>query len=176
MNKWLAQIEGMLTSATEGMTEEQLLWHPEGKWSTAQILEHLSKTYTGTALGYEKAIAANRPLTTSSGQFKQEAAKFVLLRVGYFPPGRKSPERVLPNGEWNGMDAIRRTREELARMVQEQIQAEQTFAGIRVMDHPVLGPLTPEQWAKFHFVHCKHHMKQVVAMRRQMATASAARA
>src|SRR5690242_5877965 len=64
MNKWLAQIEGMLTSATAGMTEEQLVWHAEGKWSTADILEHLAKTYTGTVRGFEKALAANRSLAT----------------------------------------------------------------------------------------------------------------
>ena len=176
MNKWLAEIEGMFTSATAGMTEEQLGWHPEGKWSTAQILEHLCKTYSGTSLGYEKALGANRPLTTASTQRKQEVAKFVLLRVGYFPPGRKSPERVLPKGEWSGSAALSHMREELAKMIQAQIKAEQTFTGIKVLDHPVLGPLTPEQWAKFHYVHAKHHMKQVVAMRRQMATARAARA
>lgn len=176
MNKWLAQIEGMVTSATAGMTEEQLIWRPEGKWSAAQILEHLAKTYSGTSVGYEKAIAAKQALTTASTQLKQEVAKFVLLRVGYFPPGRKSPERVLPKDEWSGVAALSQTRQELAKMIQAQMKAEEMFAGVKVMDHPVLGPLTPEQWAKFHYVHAKHHMKQVGTLRRQMATASAAHA
>ncbi len=176
MNKWLAEIEGMLTSATAGMTEEQLGWHPEGKWSTAQILEHLCKTYSGTSLGYEKALGANRPLTTATSALQQQVARFVLLQVGYFPPGRKSPERVLPKGEGNGLSALGHARHELAKMVQTQTEAEHAFAGVKVLDHPVLGPLTPEQWAKFHFVHAKHHMKQIAALRRQMATASAARA
>ena len=81
MNKWLARIEGMLTSATAGMTEEQLLWHPEGKWSTAEILEHLSKTYTGTALGYEKAIAAQRSLASRSKGFRQCSARRATARL-----------------------------------------------------------------------------------------------
>lgn len=176
MNKWLARIEGMLTSATAGMTEEQLLWHPEGKWSTAEILEHLSKTYTGTALGYEKAIAAQRSLASRSKGFRQALGRFVLLRLGYFPSGRKSPERALPKGAWSGAQAIHTIREELARLIVSQEKVEVTFAGVPVVDHPILGPLTPAQWAKFHYVHAKHHMKQIAALRHQMATAHAARA
>lgn len=175
MNKWLAQIEGMLTSATEGMTEEQLVWHAEGKWSAAQILEHLSKTYTGTSKGFAKALAANKSLATRATAW-QLFARTTVVGLGYFPRGRKSPEVVVPNSNWTGEHAVKTIREELAKLLEAQEKVEQRFAGIPVVDHPVMGPLTPEQWAKFHFVHAKHHMKQIAALRRQMATASAARA
>jgi hypothetical protein len=31
----------------------------------------------------------------------------------------------------------------------------------RVLDHPILGPLTAHQWCKFHWVHGRHHIKQI---------------
>jgi hypothetical protein len=175
MDKWLAQIEGMLTSATADMTEEQLVWHPEGKWSTAEVLEHLARTYTGTALGYEKALASQRSLASPPKGLRQPLGRFVLLTLGYFPPGRRSPERVLPKAGWSGAEATRTIHEELAKLIESQHKVEAKFAGVCVADHPVLGPLTPAQWAKFHYIHARHHMKQIATLRRQMATAHAAR-
>jgi hypothetical protein len=37
----------------------------------------------------------------------------------------------------------------------------------RMLDHPVLGPLTAAQWRKFHWVHGKHHVKQIMRLRAQ---------
>jgi len=37
-----------------------------------------------------------------------------------------------------------------------------------LMDHPVLGPLTAQQWRKFHWVHGRHHVRQIRAMRAHM--------
>lgn len=175
MNKWLTQIEPMIAAATQGMTEEQLVWHPEGKWSAAQILDHLRKTYTRTVLGYDKVQAEGKPLATSTS-LAQQIGKFVLLTLGYFPSGRKSPEMVKPEPDCSGKDCLQSIRRELARLVDAQLGAEAKFAHRDVMDHPVLGPLTPEQWARFHYVHARHHMKQIDAIRQQMATARTASA
>jgi len=54
MDSCLEQLLNAITSATRGMTVEELTRHPEGKWSSAQILEHLYLTYTGTAKGFER--------------------------------------------------------------------------------------------------------------------------
>jgi hypothetical protein len=35
----------------------------------------------------------------------------------------------------------------------------------RLLDHPVLGPLTARQWRKFHWVHGRHHVKQILRLR-----------
>jgi hypothetical protein len=171
MNKWLGQIESMVTSATSGLTEDQLTWHPDGKWSAAEILEHLTKTYIGTSRGYEKAIVTRKSLATKAKPW-QIAARFALLQLGYFPPGRKSPEVVLPKAAWTGEQALANIRAELARMIDAQQRAEQRHPrDIAIMDHPILGPFSSDQWARFHYVHTKHHMKQIAALKAQMATA-----
>jgi hypothetical protein len=37
----------------------------------------------------------------------------------------------------------------------------------RLLDHPILGPLTGRQWRKFHWVHGHHHLKQIQGLRQQ---------
>ena len=35
----------------------------------------------------------------------------------------------------------------------------------KVLDHAILGPLTINQWRKFHLVHGRHHLKQIQRLR-----------
>ena len=47
-----------LESAAEGISSEQLRWHLPGKWSAAEVLEHLHLTYTGTIKGFERVMTS----------------------------------------------------------------------------------------------------------------------
>ena len=38
----------------------------------------------------------------------------------------------------------------------------------KLLDHPILGPLTAAQWRKFHLVHGLHHEKQLVRLRERV--------
>jgi hypothetical protein len=42
-------------------------------------------------------------------------------------------------------------------------------ARAKVLDHPILGPLSVRQWCKFHLVHGLHHMKQVRRLRENLS-------
>jgi hypothetical protein len=45
-------------------------------------------------------------------------------------------------------------------------ECEERFgSGRKLLDHPILGPLTGAQWRKFHLVHGRHHLKQIRALR-----------
>jgi hypothetical protein len=37
---------------------------------------------------------------------------------------------------------------------------------LKLLDHPILGPLTGAQWRKFHLVHGLHHVKQIKRLRK----------
>jgi hypothetical protein len=52
-----------------------------------------------------------------------------------------------------------------------QSRVESMFSEVKIADHPVLGPLTLHQWSRFHYVHARHHMKQIATLRTRMATA-----
>src|SRR5205807_9136167 len=61
----------------------------EGKWSAADVLEHLSLTYKGTARGFAKCMQGDRPLATNL-RFKQRLGIWVVTGLGYLPGGREA--------------------------------------------------------------------------------------
>jgi DinB superfamily len=44
MDLRLDKLKESLESTVEGMSNEQLSWHPPGKWSAVELLEHLYLT------------------------------------------------------------------------------------------------------------------------------------
>ena len=101
MHSRLDTLKQSLESAVEGMSSEQLTWHLPGKWSAAEVLEHLYPTYTGTIKGLEKAIVRGASLATNPSM-TQRALRFVVVRLGYIPAGLEAPGMVRPRGcRWN---------------------------------------------------------------------------
>ncbi len=63
MDFCLQRLQDDIAAMTQGMSAEMLAQRPSsGKWSAAEILEHLYLTYTGTIRGLEKCLAAGKPL------------------------------------------------------------------------------------------------------------------
>lgn len=162
-----------IESATTGMTDAQLKYHPEGKWCAAEILEHLSLAFELTSKGCEKALAAGKNLG-GEPSMKERLIQTVVVGLKYIPPGRKAPERTTPKGIMGGLEAVERIRNGLVTMDEKltECRAKLDTRG-RLLNHPLLGPFTNEQWCIFHYVHTKHHMKQVRALRESQAAAAA---
>jgi hypothetical protein len=164
MDAYLERLRQAITSATAGMTTEDLTQHPEGKWSTAEVLEHLYLTYTGTAKAFERCLQAGKPLARTP-MLKDRMRTFVVTGLGHFPKGRTAPERTQPRG----MPANQVTGEigpRISAMEELIAKCEARYGKrTRVLDHPVLGPLTARQWRKFHWLHGQHHMKQIRKLR-----------
>jgi hypothetical protein len=164
MDSHLAQLKLALESAIEGMSIEQLCWHPEGKWCAAEVLEHLYLTYTGTIKGFENALAVGEPLVAGVS-LKQRWQTIVVVGFGYMPGGRKAPRRTEPRGM--PADTVRNELgAAIVAMDAAITRCEHRFGrGVRLVVHPVLGPLTASQWRKFHLVHGLHHEKQLLRLR-----------
>ncbi len=164
MDLYLQRLQEAVQSATHGMTTEALTRHPEGKWSAAEILEHLYLTYTGTVKGFQRCLQAAKPLA-SSPSFMQRVATAVVVGAGHMPNGRKAPENTRPRG----MPAEKLLAEILSQIgaMDDVIAQCETRYGRRtkVLDHPILGALTARQWRKFHWVHGQHHVKQILRLR-----------
>src|SRR5579859_3192568 len=97
MDAYLQRLQDAIASATAGMTVEDLQRHPPGKWSAAEVLEHLYLTYTGTVKGFERVEAANQPLVTAQS-WRQRGRKAIVVGLGYLPSGRESPSVARPRG------------------------------------------------------------------------------
>jgi hypothetical protein len=164
MDSYLERLQQAIASATRGITADELTRHAEGKWCVAEILEHLYLTYTGTQKAFERCLKAGKPLA-GVPTFKQRVAATAVTEFGYFPGGRKSPEQVLPRG-MSVEKVVADIGPQIAAMDKLITQCEERYGSrIKILDHPVLGPLTARQWRKFHLAHGRHHVKQIVQRR-----------
>jgi Protein of unknown function (DUF1569) len=169
MDPHLGRLEQAIADAISGFDPQLLNWHEPGKWSTAEILEHLYLTYTGTIKGCRRLLEKGHPLT-SRATLKHLAQSFIVVGLGYMPTGRKSPEVARPRGL-----AANKISSEIAVKIREMDAVLTQCAAIfgtrvKVLDHPVLGPFSIAQWRKFHLVHGLHHFKQIRRLREEVTT------
>jgi hypothetical protein len=164
MDAYLQRLQEAIASATRDMSAEDLQRHPEGKWSTAEVLEHLYLTYTGTTKAFERCLQAGEPQARTPMLMDRMRA-FVVTGLGHLPEGRKSPKHALPRG-MAVEEVVRDIGPRISAMDDQIAQCEARFGKrTRVLDHPILGPLTGRQWRKFHWVHGQHHLKQIHNLR-----------
>lgn len=163
-------------ASVAGMNEAEMSWHPEGKWSAAEIIEHLSLAFLVTVKA-GRFVLRQKDREIRRSTFLERVMVALVVDYGYFFMRLKAPRMVTPRGmaPEEAKKAMRQSLidlDEVLRQCQEELGAHRNF-----LPHPFLGPLTVEQWRKFHMVHTRHHMKQVQALRRKMKTfASAGRA
>jgi uncharacterized protein DUF1569 len=164
MDTRLEKLKENLESAVDGMSRQQLSWHPPSKWCAAEVLEHLYLTYTGTIHGFERVIRKGKPLA-SRASMAHRVLTLVVVGLGRMPAGRKAPAMVLPKG----LPAEQVRSEIGAKMAAMDAiiaQCEARFGRrVKLLDHPILGPLSAMQWRKLHLVHGRHHLKQLLRLR-----------
>ena len=160
MNSYLERLRQELEDAIGGASSGALSQAPAGKWSAAQILEHLFLTYKNTNRGMAKCLEQGAPLATRATLMHRVATTLV-VNLGYLPSGRKAPERATPRGM--SPEEVQRTiLPELEKMSLGLDDCERKFGPrTKILDHPFLGPLTADQWRKFHCVHGRHHLRQM---------------
>ena len=167
MNPHLQRALDDINSATAGMDEPQLTQHAEGKWSAAETLEHLALAFGSTAKVFERCAQKGSPIGDIP-TLKQRFFATIVTDIGFFPHGRKAPHMVVPTGKVSGSEVLVLIRANLLEMDKQLTRCEETCGRKGwLANHPVLGPLTINQWPKFHRVHTRHHMKQIRAMRGQ---------
>lgn len=156
----LEQIRREAERLTGGMSQGE--WHQAlpGKWSCAQIFEHLLLSYTSTTKGTLKAMQIGKPLG-SRPRLRDRISTFYVSGLGFMPAGRTAPEQTTPK-DGAGIDSLRQFNDALVAMDATLADAEKRFGSrVSLLDHPVLGPLTGQQWRRFHRTHARHHFKQI---------------
>jgi hypothetical protein len=163
MDGWLARLEREIEAETAGLTEQDWQRAPEGAWSSAQILEHLGRSYGGTAKMVELALGSSRPPQLRPPRIGQRLSKFLVVTLGRVPSGQQAPPFVQPGGPVaSGAEALGKALGGLRRMRAALAAAEEKWgSGTPVGAHFALGPMTAAQWARFHYLHGHHHIKQL---------------
>ena len=164
MNPHLDRCLVIVLDATKGAGDECRVRRDPNRWSVVEIVEHLTRAYSGTAKGFERCLEKGAPLASSTS-FKQRVQQFALIRLGFFPEGRQSPKHILPTGELDLNAVIDAVRRDLVRLDESARRAREKLGGGKMLDHPILGALTVDQWLKFHEVHTLHHSKQIARRR-----------
>jgi hypothetical protein len=167
MNSRLQQLQKELQAVIEGMSTEDLLRRPAGnteKWNAALIMEHLSLSYTGTTRGMERCLAAGKTLARVP-TMADRVKTLVVVGFRHLPEGRQAPERTRPVGA-DPRKILADFWQHLERMDAAIAACEERYGRtVKLIDHPVIGPLTGSQWRKFHCVHGRHHIKQIQRLR-----------
>jgi hypothetical protein len=174
MDRYLEEARRAVLDAVGAMSDEQLSAAHNEKWSAAQIIEHLALAFGATANGLNRAAAAPK-LDMRRPTIRDRFATIVVVKLQYIPTGRKAPEMTVPSG-LPPQDALRKLDENLQAMDAAIRRAEERWGRQLIAPHPILGPLTADQWRKFHMVHAKHHAKQIVAIKAAAMSASKAAA
>jgi hypothetical protein len=163
----LDQTRELLAAPLAGCSAEQIARHPAGdpaRWSTQQVIEHLSLTWRSTTSGIEDRLKKDRPLRTRP-TLAQRCMQLAVCKCGFFPVRGKAPPAVQPGeasgGALNGDELIARFSATLAAMDQVLNRIEPLSKNAPVLTHFRLGPLSVRQWRRFHLVHARHHARQI---------------
>jgi len=175
MNGYLQNTYAAIEDAIKGMTLEEMARHREGKWCTAEILEHLALAFGSTAKVMQKCLDCGQTSATKPN-LRDRFVCGVVTGLGYIPEGRQAPKHTVPRGI-QAQEAQRLVFVNLKAMDAVMQRCEEQFGTkVRIADHPILGPLTLARWRKFHWVHTRHHMKQIARLRNEAPASSKAMA
>jgi Protein of unknown function (DUF1569) len=160
MNSHLENCLAIVLDTTKGAGDESRTRRDPQQWSVVEIVEHLTRAYSGTAKGFERCVEKGAPLATAP-TLKQRLQQFALISLGQFPEGRQAPKHIVPTGELDLGAVIDAVRRDLARLDESGAKARQALGAGKMLDHPIIGALTVDQWMKFHEIHTRHHAKQI---------------
>ena len=162
MHHHLEQAQVEIDRALTRATAADLGSPCQGKWTAAQIVEHLALAFVGTRAALEKALASGE-LRGKRPALRQRLARVLVNDVGYFPRV-EAPKQTTPTGSIAAELARQTITEALAAMDVALTSAETRFgASALVANHPYFAGLTVAQWRKFHWRHTRHHMRQIRA-------------
>lgn len=155
----LARLEPMVLTPLHGVPKED--WHrrPKGKWSVAQIVQHLSIGVDHVSERF--AHRAEKQDMTRRASPHQTLLRHLLLGFGKFPPGIGTPDGARPEDRPDPelIQAQFRMGVERTRALIEDWPSERQVAVY--VNHPILGDLNLLEWVRFHYVHCRHHARQI---------------
>ncbi len=165
MDEYLERALRLAETAAGKMSPAQLARRPaEGKWSAAEILEHLSRAFSSTTRLLEKHLVAGHGADRRATRAEYWRTLLV-IELGHMPTGRSAPEFTLPQGIAPA-EALPRFRQTLAAMDDAITRCERQFGVVRIASHHIFGPLTARQWRRFHWAHTRHHGRQIEAIRK----------
>src|SRR5579859_1249988 len=133
---------------------------PLGKWTPAQIVEHLALGLNLSADTFQ-ARRGHAPMSRRRRTPAEHVARFFIFGLRWFPPRRKAPERTVPaphvtraHAEAHFLEGIEAW-DQVDRALMPERRAD------LFVKHPRMGDMTIEEWLRFHAIHARHHARQI---------------
>ncbi len=164
VSPYLDRCLAVIRDATDGVSEESAARRHGDRWSVVEIVEHLQRAYSGTAKGFERCLEKGAPLATTPS-VKQVIQTFVVVNLGRFPEGRTAPKHIVPIGGVALPAVLAAVTRDLQWLDDAAVRTRAALGTGRMLDHPILGAFTVDQWMRFHLIHTRHHEKQIRARR-----------
>ena len=157
-----SDVPKMVLGPLDGRPEADWYRAPAGKWSCAQIVEHLAISIEYSGATFDKR-RAHDPMVRRPRRFSETLAGVFILGLGWYPQGFKAPEGTVPAPGITRAAAEGKFKAGLARWDELQHMLLPARRYDLFVKHPRLGDLTFEEWMRFHAVHARHHAKQIRA-------------
>jgi hypothetical protein len=157
----LERLEPLILQPLHGLSKND--WHgaPRGKWSIVQIVQHV-------AIGIDLVAHSFRELAESLPMDRQNKPHQTVLRhltlgAGHYPGTLKALPHAKPDAKPDAELVSAQFRmgvEEYRKLTGSWPQDAQLS---RFVPHPLLGDLNLPEWIRFHYLHSRHHAREIRA-------------
>jgi hypothetical protein len=138
-------------------------WHravADGKWSPAEIAEHLNLTYAALL----RELAGGSAIRIRTSRWQRWLLRWTILprvlRHGRIPPGVRAVREVRPGGgPFDRAEVLGRLRSQ-CEFINAALGPDGKAPRARVT-HPFFGKLDAQQALRFCTVHAAHHQRQL---------------
>jgi hypothetical protein len=136
-----------------------------GKWSSAQIADHVAVAYE-VAVRALKGEAGIRSAPRLLRPVVRAVAFTGILRKGAFPEKSKGPRVFAPSSGHPGFETTAARMETAVASLESQVRSMQSAAR-HTFEHPIFGRIGVADYVKFSELHAKHHEQQLRAAARR---------
>jgi hypothetical protein len=168
----LEQTRERLRRSVEGLTPEQEAYKPEpGRWSIAELVEHIAVSERRMVALFKKALAR----AEAEGLRRAEGAAFAPVSLERLAErGRQkfeAPAAIRPAGAVPVADSLARLAETSAELRGLRPAFEAFDCAAISFPHQALGPLDLYEWLAFGGAHEARHVAQIKALRAELPAA-----
>lgn len=133
-------------------------------WNAQELVEHLVLALRSSKHALETRIEKGRP-SRGSATLIQRLRRTAVFTFRRLPRGIPAPPFVRPGlmrwGQMDGTALAEQFRHEVDSVDKILSAIRERFGNRRVAAHFLLGPLSEEEWRRFHVIHCRHHLDQL---------------
>jgi hypothetical protein len=158
-----------LLRGVEGLSDEQQVFRASpGRWSVAEIVEHLSMVEASVA----RLLVSLLGKAEAAGHAREAGAAFAPVSIaGFVEQSRaqkyNAPESARPTGVPLA-ESVARLRETRAGLHNLRPRFESVDCAAVRFPHPAFGPLDLYQWLAFLGAHDARHLAQINALKETM--------